>query len=174
MKKNTNIFIVGPLGSGKTTIGRGLAKILKRKFYDVDHVIAERVGVDIAWIFDIEGEEGFRKREAAILKELAELSNVVISTGGGAILLEENRKLLKENGFVIYLYTNHEQQLKRTRYNKQNRPLLLVKDVKSKIKEFGEKREPLYEEVADIKFTTGNKPIKSAIKEIFKQLPLVK
>jgi shikimate kinase len=115
MKKATNIFLIGPMGAGKTTIGRQLARELKMPFYDSDRVIEEHTGANIPLIFDLEGEEGFRKREQAALDELTSMNNIVLATGGGAVLREQNRRHLIERGTTFYLYTDLQSLLERTR-----------------------------------------------------------
>jgi len=164
------IFLVGPFGAGKSTIGRALAKALGLTFYDTDRIVEKRLGVDLSWIFDIEGEAGFRRREAEILDELSKLSKVIISTGGGTILLPENRRLLKERGLVIYLQTTIKQQLRRTQRNKYNRPTLRVDDIENCLQAFNSERAPLYEEVADVAFSTNRRSYKMVVKEILQYL----
>lgn len=156
MKKMKNIILVGPLGVGKSTIGRELARQLNREFFDTDREIEARLGVDLARIFDIEGEAAFRKRESQVLHELLQKENIVLSTGGGTVLLEENRKIIKERGFVIYLCTNIKQQLKRTHRNQHNRPLLRVDNLEERLKQLNNERVNFYKEIADIKFSTKN------------------
>jgi len=114
MQDLPNLFLIGPMGAGKSTIGRLLAGELSRPFYDSDHAIQDRCGADIPWIFDVEGEQGFRQREIQMIDELTQLTDVVVATGGGAVLREENRRALRDRGTVVYLMTTVEQQLKRT------------------------------------------------------------
>ncbi|MBT5388411.1 MAG: shikimate kinase AroK [Porticoccaceae bacterium] len=150
-----HIFLVGPMGAGKSTIGKQLAVFLNRPFFDVDNEIEARTGADIQWIFDMEGEEGFRARETRVLMDLiANDSSSVIATGGGIILRPENRRALQENGQVIYLSATKEQLYERTRKDK-NRPLLQVDDRKAVIDQLVDRREPLYQEVADLVFPSG-------------------
>lgn len=170
MKNPKVIFLVGPFGAGKSTIGRALAKALDLEFYDTDRIIEKRLGVDLSWIFDIEGEAGFRRRETEILDELSQLSNVIISTGGGTILSPENRHLLKDRGLVIYLKTTIKQQLQRTQRNKYNRPTLRVDNIEACLKTFHNERAPLYEEVADVTFSTNRRSYKIVVKEILRYL----
>lgn len=170
MKHPSVIFLVGSFGAGKSTIGRALAKALGLEFYDTDRIIEKRLGVDLSWIFDIEGEAGFRRRETEILDELSQLSNVIISTGGGTILLPENRRLLKDRGLVIYLKTTIKQQLHRTQRNKYNRPTLRVDNIEHCLKAFHNERAPLYEEVADVTFSTNRRSYKVVVKEILQYL----
>lgn len=165
MSKNKNIIFVGPMGSGKTTIGRQLAKQLHREFFDSDHEIENKTGANIPLIFELEGEEGFRKRETAMLDFLTLKDGVVLATGGGAVLSSENRNMLRERGHVIYLSATIEQLWERTRLDK-NRPLLQTENPREKIASLIELRDPLYREVADIVIDTGNGNIKSTIKQI--------
>lgn len=157
------------MGAGKSTIGRQLANSLKRDFKDSDHEIVARTGASIPLIFEIEGEEGFRKREAAMIDELTQLGDIVLATGGGAVLLEENRKHLKERGVVIYLYASVEQLFERTSRDR-NRPLLQTENPRQKLEELMEQRDPFYREVADMVIHTDDRSIRSVIKEILVRL----
>ena len=151
-----HIFLVGAMGAGKSTIGRHLAAFLNRPFFDIDNEIEARTGADIQWIFDMEGEEGFRARETKALMQLIENgSSSVIATGGGIILRPENRAALKENGQVIYLSATKEQLYERTRKDK-NRPLLQVDNRRDVIDQLVEKRDPLYRDIADLVFPSGS------------------
>jgi len=146
------------MGAGKSTVGRLLAQRLDFSFYDTDHVIEERTGADIAWIFDVEGESGFRDRETAVLRELAESEAAVIATGGGIVMREANRKLLKQKRGVVYLTANIDQLVDRT-WKDKKRPLLQVEDPKAKIVELYRLRDPLYREVAQhVLITDGRSP----------------
>ena len=151
--KSKNVFIVGPMGAGKTTIGRHLAKRLKRPFWDSDKELESRTGVDIPTIFDYEGEDGFRARESAVLEELCLRTGIVLATGGGAVLKDKNRKLLMNNGIVVYLRVSIETQLARTSRDK-NRPLLQTENPRSKLEEMKKARDPLYLEVSDLVMDT--------------------
>ncbi len=144
-----NIFLVGMMGAGKTTLGRALAQRLGREFVDSDRVLVERTGVPIATIFEIEGEEGFRRREAAVLAELAQRSDCVIATGGGAVLLPENRVVMRRSGTVVYLRARLDQIWERTRHD-TTRPLLATADPRATIARLLEEREPLYQEAAHV------------------------
>ena len=159
------IFLVGMMGAGKTTIGRGLAKALGREFLDLDHEIEHRCGVRIAHIFDIEGEEGFRKRERIALEECSVLPQIILATGGGAVLAAENRSRLKARGVVVYLRATPEELYRRVARDR-NRPLLQTEDPQSKIRELVSQREPLYEEVAHIVFDTGSMPVHQVVKAL--------
>lgn len=156
MKYSGNVFLVGPMGSGKTTIGKVLAEILGKDFFDSDNEIESSTGADIPWIFDVEGESGFRVREARMIGQLTEKQNIVLATGGGAILSEENRNWLNSRGVVVYLRATIEQQVERTSRDK-HRPLLQTSDPEAKIKELMEFREPLYSELADIVIDTNRR-----------------
>ena len=142
-----NIYLVGPMGAGKTTVGRHLAELLGRQFLDSDHEIERKTGATIPWIFEKEGESGFRARETNVLNDLTARSALVLATGGGAVTQSENRKLLKQRGIVVYLYTPVEIQLQRT-YRDKNRPLLQVENPEQKLKDLLAIRDPLYREVA--------------------------
>lgn len=163
-----SIFLVGPMGAGKTTIGKLLAKQLGREFVDCDHYIVAQTGADIPWIFDKEGEEGFRERETRALMELTEQPNIVMATGGGAVGRDENRALLKK-GLVIYLEASVETQLHRTKKDK-NRPLLQSDNPKEVLERLYHIRHPLYQEVASIVVPTGRAFPKQMISDIMQVL----
>ena len=170
-EKINNIVLVGPMGSGKTTVGRRLAEKLKVDFYDVDHEIIDKTGVSIDHIFDVEGEEGFRKRESKVLKELCNKSNIVLATGGGVVILEENRSIIKEAGSVIYLSSSVDQILRRTAKSK-TRPLLENStDRRKTISNIIDSRESLYREIATIIINTNGKKLNEMINEILTLLP---
>jgi shikimate kinase len=149
-----NIFLVGMMGAGKTTIGRALARRLELDFVDTDRELVDRTGVPVATIFEIEGEEGFRRRESAILAELSQRTGAVIATGGGAILAEENRRVMRANGTVVYLRARLENLWERTRRD-TTRPLLATPDPRATLASLLEKREPLYLEAAHVVVDTG-------------------
>ena len=153
------------MGTGKSTIGRKLAKQSSQKFYDSDHEIEDRTGVKINLIFEIEGEAGFRKRETKLLDELTSMSNIVLATGGGAVLSLENRATLMERGFVVYLKSGIDQLLKRTSRDSK-RPLLQNGDPEVVLKKLLDERGPLYEEVADLVIDTAGLPINDIITQI--------
>ena len=157
------------MGAGKSTIGKRLAKAMNKTFLDSDHQIEARTGVDIPTIFDIEGESGFRKRESTIIDELTGSNNLVLATGGGAILNEANRQHLMSRGIVIYLRTSVSQQLARTKHDR-NRPLLATEDPESRLNELMRVRAPLYQEVADIIVDTDQRHSNQVVREIQKDL----
>jgi len=155
-----NIFLVGPMGAGKTSVGRLLAKHFDKTFYDCDHEIERHTGVTIPVIFDIEGEAGFRTREAAVLRELAALHDIVLATGGGVVVREENRRVLKQNGTVVYLRAALDDLWQRTRHDR-NRPLLQTADPRAKLEQLYVQRDPLYQEVATLVVDTGNQSLRN-------------
>jgi len=157
------------MGAGKTTIGRHLASALGLSFVDSDREIEERTGASIPLIFDIEGESGFRRRERAMIDELTQRPGIVLATGGGAVLAEENRCHLVARGTVIYLETTVERQLERTRLDR-NRPLLEGENPRTRLEELMRIREPLYREVADIIVTTDRGAIKTVVKQLVRKL----
>ena len=169
MKVPGSLFLIGPMGAGKSTIGRQLSKRLKLAFRDSDHEIQGRTGVDIPLIFELEGEAGFRKREHDIIDELTLLPNIILSTGGGAILDPENRQHLANRGTVIYLHASVDQQLRRTSRDK-NRPLLQTDNPRAKLEELMAIREPLYRETADIVINTDGMRVMGVVREIIRQL----
>ena len=164
-----NIFLVGMMGAGKTSVGRVLAKRQGKVFYDSDHVIEERTGVRVPVIFDIEGEEGFRSRERAVIRELTEQNNIVLATGGGAVLDPENRHLLHQHGTVVYLRAAVRDLVNRTRHDK-NRPLLQTDDPRARIAAIFEQRDPLYKEVAHVVIETGSPSLHSLVNRLEMQL----
>lgn len=164
-----NVVLVGPMGAGKTTIGRLLARELGFRFEDSDRVIEERCGANIPWIFDVEGEEGFRSRESAIIEELSEMSGMVLATGGGAILAEQNRNNLSSCGTVVYLRATVQQQYERT-YRDKSRPLLQSDNPRQILTKLFEIRDPLYTSVADVVVHTDNKSPKAVVKQILSKV----
>lgn len=163
-----SIVLVGPMGAGKSTIGKLLAGILHLPFADSDRVIEDRTGADIPWIFDVEGEDGFRQRETAVLKDLLVAQPMVLATGGGIVVREENRDLLKGDSVVVYLTASIDQLVERT-YKDKKRPLLQVADPEAKIRELIAFRDPLYQEVADIVIQTDRRGPKAVAQEIAQQ-----
>jgi shikimate kinase len=164
-----NIFLVGMMGAGKTTIGKALARHLGREFVDCDRVLAERTGVPVATIFEIEGEEGFRRREAAVIAELAEGADLVVATGGGSILAAENRRAMRESGTVVYLRARLESLWERTRHD-SSRPLLATPDPRAKLQALLAEREPLYREMAHVTVDTGSPSTQTVVKRILAAL----
>jgi len=167
--KPKKIFIVGPMGAGKTTIGKQLAKFLGWDFVDSDHEIVARTGVKIPVIFDVEGEAGFRKREKAMIDELTQRQDLVLATGGGAVLDIDNRNLLRQRGVVVYLCATPEQLYRRTARDR-NRPLLQTNDPLEKIKQLLAQRDPLYRDVADIIMETGEESVRSVVRKLTEHL----
>lgn len=164
-----NIYLIGPMGAGKTSIGRLLARELNMHFYDSDQEIESRCGVDVVWIFDVEGPEGFRKREEAVIVELTKLKGIVLATGGGTIDSSVSRGLLAARGTVVYLKATLAQQLERTSKDRK-RPDLQTGDVRKTLETLKVKREPLYEELADYSFETDNQSVRSVVGNIIKKL----
>jgi shikimate kinase len=167
--KNGNLILVGMMGAGKTTVGRLLARRLKLDFHDSDEEIERRCGVRIPVIFDIEGEAGFRSRETQAIAALCSLHGIVIATGGGAVLAEENRKLLASHGTVIYLHARPGHLWQRVRHDR-NRPLLATADPQRKLEELYALRDPLYREVADIVMDTGKQSVQTLAKDLLARL----
>lgn len=165
-----NIILIGPMGSGKSTIGHLLASRLNREFFDSDIYIEEKTGVDIPRIFDIEGEEGFRQRETKALRELTHKKNLVLATGGGSVLHQENRKLLRASGFIIFLDTSVNQQMERLKHDKK-RPLLQTENPRERLEKLLQERKPLYLELADLRIQTDRKFARKVAAEIIPKLP---
>ncbi len=160
-----NIILIGPMGSGKTTVGKQLAKKTRMDFVDSDHMIEERCGVSISTIFDIEGEEGFRKRETKMIDELCQRNGIVLATGGGVVTSEENRIILRKSGYVIYLKTSIETQIERTKKTR-NRPLLEDTDAEKTLTQLMEERGTLYEQEADLVVKSGDRVVSKVVDEI--------
>ena len=158
------------MGAGKTTIGSQLARILKLKFIDCDQELEHRTGASVSLIFDIEGEAGFRERETRLIDELSQRDGIVLATGGGAVLADDNRRWLGERGFVVYLKSPVEKLVERTRFD-ANRPLLRTPDPEATLRAIVEKREPLYQEIAHLTVDTGKLSVKQVIKKITGHLP---
>ncbi|MGB1885189.1 MAG: shikimate kinase AroK [Gammaproteobacteria bacterium] len=169
MSEVQRVFLVGPMGTGKTTIGNQLAKALNFEFIDADEALEKRTGASITLIFDVEGEQGFREREEKILDDLTQRKQVVLATGGGAVLREANRAALSERGFVVYLRSPVETLIERTRFD-TSRPLLKTEDPAATLREIMENREPLYEAVADLIVDTETLNIKQIVKRIADEL----
>jgi shikimate kinase len=151
-----NVYLIGPMGSGKTTIGQRVAKQLGLQFLDSDHELETRTGASVSLIFDVEGEAGFRSRETMMLERLTRMQGVLVATGGGVVTQPRNRELLRGNGIVVYLRTTVAQQLKRLSRDR-SRPLLQTEDRRERLERLAEERNPLYEELADIEFPSQNR-----------------
>jgi shikimate kinase len=169
MKTPGSLFLTGPMGAGKSTIGRQLSKQLDLPFHDSDHEIEARTGVDIPLIFDLEGEAGFRKRESVVIDELTQLPGIVLATGGGAILDPANREHLGNRGKVIYLHASVNQQLKRTRMDR-NRPLLQTEDPRARLEELMAIRDPLYREITSVVIDTDGMRVRDVVNKILEML----
>ncbi|NRA82427.1 MAG: shikimate kinase AroK [Gammaproteobacteria bacterium] len=169
MAEKRNIYIVGPMGAGKSTIGRHIAQQLHLEFFDSDNEIEERTGAEISWVFDVEGEEGFRVREAGVIDDLTQKQGIVLATGGGSILSKEVRNRLSARGLVVYLETTIEKQLARTQRDKR-RPLLQTDKPRAVLEALAAIRNPLYEEIADFTVRTDEQSAKLVAKEIIDKL----
>lgn len=164
-----NVIFVGMMGAGKTTIGKLLANYLGKTFVDSDHEIQQRTGVKIPLIFEIEGESGFRKRETEVLQELVQAENIVLATGGGAVLSADNRALLRQHGIVVYLSASVDELLRRTRSDK-NRPLLQTEDLHARLTELHAQRDALYRETAHIIIDSGKQGVRSLVQRLARKL----
>ena len=171
IEKN-NIFLVGPLGAGKTTVGKMLADELSMEFYDTDCEIEKRTGVDLAWIFDLEGEDKFRERETVVIEDLTQKHGIVLATGGGSVLSETSRRFLSARGFVIFLRASITQQMIRTEHESSRRPMLLDTESNKEVvlQEMKEARDPFYEEISDLIFDMDGIAVSTAVKQIVKLL----
>jgi shikimate kinase len=169
MKRARNLVLVGMMGAGKTTVGRVLARHLKRAFHDSDHEIERRCGVSIPVIFDVEGEAGFRARESQVIAALAALDGIVLATGGGVVLAEENRRRLAECGTVVYLHARPADLWARVRHDR-NRPLLATPDPLKRLEQLYAQRDPLYREIADIVLETGVQSAQALGKQLLARL----
>ena len=169
MDRRANLFLVGMMGAGKTTVGRLLARRLKLRFIDCDLELERRCGVKVPTIFDIEGEAGFRSRETQTLAELTALEGIVLATGGGAVLAEENRRYLASRGTVVYLCARPEDLFERVRQDR-NRPLLATPDPLQRLRELHAVRDPLYRSIADLVFDSGRQSIQTLARSITEQL----
>ncbi len=167
--KNNNLFLVGPMGAGKSSVGKYLAKQLGLDFYDSDEEIEKRTGVDLGWIFDKEGEEGFRRREAAVVAEVTQYANIVLATGGGTIIEPENREHLVARGIVIYLSVSLEHQEPRV-VNESRRPLLRVQNRQEVLQKLQEERQPHYEAMADFTVHTDHRSVSAVADDILNWL----
>ena len=169
MKHPKNLFLIGPMGAGKSAVGRQLARLLHLEFVDSDEEIEARTGVDIPFIFEKEGEEGFRTREVKVIDELSQREGVVLATGGGAVVDADSRSRLGARGFVVYLYTSVQQQLDRTQRGR-NRPLLENGDKETVLEELMAVRDPLYREIADLTVDTDGRRVQTVAREIHESL----
>jgi shikimate kinase len=164
-----NIYLIGPMGAGKTAVGRQLAHKLGLDFHDSDQEIEQRTGVDIPYIFEKEGEQGFRDRERDVIADLTDLTGIVLATGGGAVLDPRNRTRLRATGTIVYLDTSIEQQLRRTGRS-TTRPLLMTNDRRAVLKQLRAERLPLYQELADIEVDTTGKRVNNIVATIYREL----
>jgi shikimate kinase len=169
MLAKSNLFLIGPMGSGKSAVGKQLSRLLEIPFYDSDAEIERRTGVDISFIFEKEGETGFRQREHEAIELLTGMDRIVLATGGGAVLLPENRRLLAERGCVVYLKTSVAQQADRVR-QARTRPLLSNVDPAAKLGELMSLREPLYAQIADITVATDNRKVRCVADDVLREL----
>ncbi|MDH3612904.1 MAG: shikimate kinase AroK [Gammaproteobacteria bacterium] len=169
MRHPQNLFLVGPMGAGKSAVGRQLARMLHLNFMDSDDEIEKRTGVDIPFIFEKEGEDGFRKREAKAIDDLSKIEGIVLATGGGAVVDPQNRSHLGARGFVVYLYTTVEQQLARTQKGRE-RPLLENGDRKQILDDLMVERDAMYREIADLVVETDGRKVKAVANEILERL----
>jgi len=165
--RSPNVYLIGPMGSGKSTIGKRTASLLDLDFVDCDTELESRTGASINLIFDIEGEEGFRERESELIEELSDRRGCLVATGGGSILREENRRILKRSGVVVWLQTSVSQQLRRLKLDKK-RPLLQTGDREARLAAIARERDPIYEDLADIVFPSQNRSIPLAAKRLSK------
>jgi shikimate kinase len=164
-----NLFLVGPMGAGKSAVGRQLAKMLHMSFVDSDDEIESRTGVDIPFIFEKEGEDGFRKREAKVIDELSSRAGIVLATGGGAVVNPDNRNFLGARGFVVYLHTSVDQQVSRTQKGRE-RPMLASGDSREILEELMVVRDPMYREIADLTVDTDGRKVRAVANEIIEKL----
>ncbi len=162
---NSSVFLIGPMGAGKTAVGRRLGQELGMEFYDTDLEIQRQTGVDIGFIFEKEGEDGFRRREVAAIERLTQLPSIVLATGGGAVLDPENRCRLSQRGRVVYLRASIAQQLRRTRLI-ANRPLLDGDSREKTLAKLAQKREPIYQKIADLTINTNGRKVPAVAAEI--------
>ena len=171
MAEKRNIFLVGPMGAGKSTIGKHLADELHLEFFDSDQEIERRTGADIAWVFDIEGEDGFRQREEDVINDLTEKQGIVLATGGGSVISKNVRNRLAARGIVVYLQTTIDKQVARTQRDKR-RPLLQNNDPEKVLRNLADERNPLYEEVADYVVQTDDQSARAVATQIIEKIGL--
>ena len=172
MKRPVNLFLVGPMGAGKSTIGKKLSKLLNMDFVDTDQEIEIRTGADIAWIFDVEGEEGFRIREKTVIDELSQRQGIVLATGGGAIAHPDSRNFLAARGFVVYLQASIEQQLQRTTRDKRRPQIQKASEAEKRdeMLRLMAEHEPLYREIADIVVSTDGRSVQAVANEVIEMI----
>ena len=171
MAEKRNIFLIGPMGAGKSTIGRHLADELHLEFFDSDQEIEKRTGADIAWIFDIEGEEGFRVREENVINDLTDKQGIVLATGGGSVVSKAVRNRLSARGIVVYLQTTIDKQVARTQRDKR-RPLLQNDDPELVLRRLAEERNPMYEDAADYIVDTDDQSARAVANQIIEKIGL--
>lgn len=167
--KHKNIFLVGPMGAGKSSVGRYLASVLNMDFYDTDEEIEKRTGVDIGWIFDVEGEEGFRRREEAVVAELVKLPDIILATGGGTVTSPLCQELLRKNGVIVYLEVSLRYQGNRT-INDSRRPMLRVENREEVLERLQFQRQPIYQEIADFRVLTDKRNVRTVAEDIVRWL----
>jgi len=168
--KKENVYLVGPMGAGKTSIGQKLSQKLGLQFYDSDQIIEKRTGATIPWIYDIEGEEGFQQREVKVIAEFTKLQGILLATGGGTVDVEANRIYLRQNGIIIYLKTSLDDQIERIKYSKK-RPITAEEEARREmLKNLRKQREPFYEELADIVCDTDGKSLPKVVNELLQKL----
>ncbi|AKC60130.1 shikimate kinase AroK [Blochmannia endosymbiont of Polyrhachis (Hedomyrma) turneri] len=170
MVEKRNIFLVGPMGAGKSTVGRQLAQKLHMDFFDSDTEIENRTGADISWVFDVEGEEKFREREEKVISELASKHGIILATGGGSIQSLKTRNCLSARGFVIYLKTSVTKQFFRTKYDKKRPLLQVVDDSQNVLEKLANERNPLYKEISDFVICTDEQNAKMIVNKIIHML----
>ena len=164
-----NIFLIGLMAVGKSTVGRRLANLLDLPFFDSDEEIERRAGAAISWIFDVEGESGFRDREQQVIDDLSQREGIVLATGGGAVLRNVNRQRLAQRGFVVHLHSPLDRLVARTQ-NDRNRPLLQTDDPRKVLEELYAQREPLYAEIADVKIVTAQQSVNGLVSQLAKKI----
>lgn len=170
LTEKNNIYLVGPMGAGKTSIGQKLSQRLGLKFYDSDQIIEERTGATIPWIYDIEGEEGFQQREAKVIAEFTKIQGILLATGGGTVAVADNREALAKNGIIIYLKTSLDDQIERIKYSKK-RPITAEEEARREtLKNLRGQREPFYKELANIECDTDGKSLPVVVNEILQKL----